>query len=196
MSNNSNLRKAKKAKNDEFYTLRKDVDNELQHYIKHFKDKVIYCNCDTENSAFVQYFKDNANVLGIKELLYSSSDFRGEESIELLKKADIVITNPPFSLFREYVAQLIEYNKQFLIIGNLNAIGYKEIFPLIKNNKLWLGYAFNKTMEFRIPADYGRFTRVDEVGNKYGKVPGCTWYTNLEIDKRHIKLETNARYYV
>lgn len=119
---NKNLQKAKKAKKDEFYTQRKDVENELQHYVKHFNDKVIYCNCDTESSEFVKYFQDNAKALGIKELLYSSCDFRSEESINLLKKADIVVTNPPFSLFREYVAQLMAYDKQFLIMGNLNAI--------------------------------------------------------------------------
>lgn len=182
MSDNSNLQKAKKLKNDEFYTIRADVDNELQHYVKHFKNKVIYCNCDTENSAFVQYFKDNANVLCIKELLYSSNDFRGEESIELLKKADVVVTNPPFSLFREFVAQLVEYNKKFLIIGNKNAIGYKEIFPLLKENKMWLGCT--------IPTV---FTRPDGSVEKLGTL--TRWFTNLDISRRHEFLVTGKRYY-
>lgn len=182
MSDNSNLRKSKKAKNDEFYTLRKDVDNELQHYTQHFKGKVIFCNCDTVDSEFVKYFSDNAKALGIKELIYSSSDFRGTESINLLKKADIVVTNPPFSLFRDYVAQLMAYDKRFLIIGNLNAIGYKEIFPLIKENKLWLGYNWPKV--FRQP---------DGSLKKFGNI---IWYTNLDIDKRHDYLITGKKYYV
>lgn len=118
-------------------------------------------------------------------------DFRSAESIELLKEADIVVTNPPFSIFREYLAQLIEYNKQFIIIGNINAITYKEVFPLLKDNEMWLGYNANKTFEFAVPDTYplsGTNTRTDNDGNRFIKVPGITWYTNLDISKRHEKL--------
>lgn len=208
---NSNLHRAKNAKNDEFYTKLKDIENELQHYKHHFNGKVIFCNCDKyEQSNFYKYFKLNFNALNLKKLIcvgYSpdkaavahvvehaaeydiplkgNGDFRGNESIDFLKEADIVVTNPPFSLFREFVAQLVEYDKKFLILGNNNAISYKEIFPLIKEDKLWLGYSYNKTMEFKLHPDYDKWDRVDEQGNKYGKVPAISWFTNLDIAKRH-----------
>lgn len=114
-------------------------------------------------------------------LLKENGDFRSQECVELLKKADIVVTNPPFSLFREYVSQLIEYEKNFLIIGNINAITYKEIFKLIKNGKIWGGYIFNKTLEFCVPDNYKGEIRN---GKKFGKVPSITWFTNLETKKR------------
>src|SRR5699024_8732958 len=106
----------------------------------------------------------------------------------------IVVTNPPFSLFREYVAQLVEHNKKFLILGNNNAITYKEIFPLIRDNKIWLGYHTNKTMEFMLSPDYEKWDRVDEDGNKFGKVPAISWFTNLDHNKRHEELILFKRY--
>lgn len=170
---NKSLHKAKKSKMDEFYTQLSDIEKELRHYKKHFKGKVVYCNCDDPRvSNFFHFFSYNFEKLGLKKLIatcYKSQnmdlfsdnnseqaiylvyegdkngnnipdakeigvnqlkgdgDFRSKESIELLKQADIVVTNPPFSLFREYVTQLMEYNKQFIIIGNKNAITYKEI---------------------------------------------------------------------
>ena len=129
--------------------------------------------------------------------LQGDGDFRSAECIELLKQADIVCTNPPFSLFREYVAQLIEYGKKFLILGNMNAITYKEIFPLIKENRMWLGYAGNTAMEFGVPAHYpltGAQTRIDADGKKYVKAPGISWFTNLGIEKRHEELILYKRY--
>jgi len=172
---NSNLHKAKRKKNDEFYTQLSDIENELRHYKPHFKDKVVLCNCDDPRvSNFFHYFSHRFESLGLKKLIatcYKSQnmdlfsqnnsekaiyleyngfkegeyvpnvediginylngdgDFRSPECIELLKQADIVVTNPPFSLFREYISQLVEYNKKFLILGSLNAITYKEIFP-------------------------------------------------------------------
>jgi len=155
---NLKLNRAKKVKNDEFYTQLKDVKAELDHYTDHFKGKTIYCNCDTPNSAFIEYFKTQP----IKKLLYSGinpatglgTDFRDQTAIIRLKQADIVITNPPFSLFREYVAQLIEYDKKFIIMGNMNAITYKVIFKPIKAGKIRIGYNFNKSMEFGVPDEY------------------------------------------
>jgi adenine-specific DNA modification methylase len=126
--------------------------------------------------------------------LIGDGDFRSSESKELLKQADIVVTNPPFSLFREYVAQLIEFDKKFIILGNNNAITYKEIFQLIKNSKMWLGYSANKTMTFRLSNHYKRWNYIDENGNKYGNVPAITWYTNLDIKKRHEELILVKKY--
>ena len=120
--------------------------------------------------------------------LKGDGDFRSQECIELLKQADIVVTNPPFSLFREYVAQLIEYNKYFLVIGSLNAIHYKEIFPLIKDNKMWLGYGFaNGNAYFKIPDESRREYSAGVYDKKTGlvKFRNCAWYTNLDHKKRH-----------
>lgn len=135
--------------------------------------------------ADVRYLIQNdKNVLSV---LKENGDFRSRECIELLKEADIVVTNPPFSLFREYVAQLMEYEKRFIIIGHQNAITYKEIFPLIKDNKIWLGYGFK--------GGAGHFTSpyedVATAGNhRKGmiRVSGVNWFTNLEISKRHEEL--------
>lgn len=126
------------------------------------------------------------NELEVKEL-QGDGDFRSKECIELLKEADIVVTNPPFSLFREYVAQLIEYEKKFLIIGHQNAITYKEIFPLLKENKMWLGYGFKGSAGHFI----SKYEDVATAGDhKEGmiRVSGVTWFTNLEHNKRHEEL--------
>ena len=205
-SANSNLHNAKKAKNDEFYTQLTDIEKELKHYKPHFEGKTVFLNCDDpESSNFWEYFKLNFEHLKLKKLiathydatqptyklemtregvvktpLIGNGDFRNAECIELLKESDIVVTNPPFSLFREYVAQLIEYDKKFLIIGNVNAITYKEIFPLIKDNKLWLGYS-PRNMEFVLPD--GSISNVNSV-----------WFTNLDISKRHQDLILYRKY--
>lgn len=221
---NSNLTRAKKAKNDEFYTQASDVEKELNHYRQYFKNKVVYCNCDDPTySEFWRYFHLNFHFLGLKEListhydegkptyalfyrggrseqddghfdsydekkdLKQDGDFRSEESIELLKRCDIVVTNPPFSFFREFIAQLFEYKKQFIVWGNLNAVTYKEIFPLLQHNRMWLGITTNKTCVFRLSDDYKKWnekiTKQKNDGHKYGKVPSITVYTNVPVDK-------------
>lgn len=123
------------------------------------------------------------------ELLKGDGDFRSKECVELLKEADVVVTNPPFSLFREYVAQLIEYDKKFIIIGNQNAITYKEIFPLIKENRIWLGASIHSgDREFRVPDSYPLMAagyRVDENNIKYIRVKGVRWFTNIDYPQRH-----------
>ncbi len=149
------------------------------------------------NLADVEYLiRNKRNTL---TLLDGDGDFRSEECIELLKEADIVVTNPPFSLFREYVAQLIEYNKKFIIIGNLNAMTYKEVFPLIKDNKIWLGASIHSgDREFRVPDDYplqAAGFRVDENGVKYIRVKGVRWYTNLDYPTRHEDIDLYRQYY-
>lgn len=142
----------------------------------------------------VEYLiQNNKNVLSA---LKGNGDFRSQECIELLKEADIVVTNPPFSLFREYIAQFMEHDKKFLVIGNQNAITYKEIFPLLMTNKLWLG---NKSgdMAFKVPEDYEpRETRYwqDETGQKWRSMGNICWYTNLDHNKRHEELDLVCRY--
>lgn len=225
---NKNLINAKKAKNDEFYTQLSDIEKELKHYRHHFKNKIVFCNCDDPTySNFWKYFHLNFGLLKLKKLitthyskegpsykmeysggndsdcnigittpLIGNGDFRNQECIELLKQSDIVVTNPPFSLFREYVAQLVSYNKKFIIIGNMNAITYKEIFPLIKNNLFWSGYSFNKTFEFSVPDYYktSKSTRVDEKNRRIIKVPAICWFTDCSISKQSEKIHLTERY--
>lgn len=135
---------------------------------------------------------------GVKKLK-GDGDFRSEECIEYLKEADIVVTNPPFSLFREYVAQLMTYNKSFLIIGNVNAITYKEIFPLIKDTKLWLGASIHSgDRKFYVPDDYPLHAAgcgIDKNGRKYIRVKGVRWFTNLDYAIRHEELVLYKKYY-
>lgn len=219
-ASNRHLQKAIKQKYDEFYTQLTDIEKELKYYKKHFKDKVVFCNCDDPRvSNFFHYFSYNFEKLGLKKLitvcyknqemdlfsqnksekaiyleykgdknnnrtpdpheigvkhLNGDGDFRNQECIDLLKQADIVVTNPPFSLFREYLAQLIEYDKKFLIIGAVGALSYKECFELIMREKIWLGY--NCVRFFKQP-DGTMF----ETARTY-------WYTNVDIAKRHESL--------
>lgn len=137
--------------------------------------------------------KNNSNIL---TTLNGNGDFRSAECIELLKEADIVVTNPPFSLFREYVAQLVEYKKQFLIIGNQNAITYKEIFRLIKDNIMWLGSTLS-FCAFKVPQDYEekavRFW-IDETGQKWRSMGNICWFTNLDHKKRHEEIDMFKHY--
>lgn len=165
---------------------------------------------ESEHTNFYKYFELNFSALNLKKLicvgyrtnraadvhilerregnmiyeantpLKGHGDFRGQESIDFLKEADIVVTNPPFSLFREFIGQLVEYAKKFLIIGSMNAIGYKEIFPLLKENKVWLGYNWPK-----------EFIQPDGTSKKFGNI---VWFTNLDTAKRHEELFTGMTY--
>jgi len=155
----------------------------------------------SEQAIYLEYNGDkngdkipNPEEIGIKHLK-GDGDFRGKECIKLLNKADIVVTNPPFSLFREYVAQLIEYDKKFIIIGSLNSITYKEIFRLIKENKLWLGYGFNNgNAYFKTPhvKDFANGVYNEETG--LVKFRNVAWFTNLDISKRHEDLILCKKY--
>lgn len=270
MAKSENLRKAKEERNDEFYTQLTDIDKELSHYKEHFKDKVVFCNCDDPyESNFFKYFALNFNYLGLKKLIctcYAGSpvvstqlslfdieglvikkeflktpykieitevndfngdgavslddieyllknkrntltllngdgDFRSKECIELLKQSDIVVTNPPFSLFREHIAQLIEYDKKFVILSNMNAIAYKEFFPYLKDNKIWIGYGFNLSMVFKTPYPNLLESNRKFVKSKgynpddgYVKVPAICWFTNLDIQKRHENIILYKKY--
>ena len=156
----------------------------------------LFSNNDCEKAIYLEYDgdKNKNNIpdleeIGIKSLM-GDGDFRSKESIELLEKADIVVTNPPFSLFREYIDQLMKHNKKFLIIGSQNAVTMKDIFKYIKENKLWVGYNTGD-MEFKVPSHYAeretRF-RKDEHGNKWRSLGNICWYTNLETTKRNDKI--------
>lgn len=200
---NKHLQAAKKAKNDEFYTQSSDIEEELRHYTKHFKDKVVYCNCDDPaKSNFWRYFYRRFGFLGLRKListhyemdnkpsyaliyegghdnaenfdegttkvpLKGNGDFRSDECVEYLKQADIVVTNPAFSLAREYVKQLMDYHKKFLVIGHPCWIGYKDVFPLIMHHKVWLGVSHPKYF--------------DTPNGK--KVVNTNWFTNLPRQK-------------
>jgi len=139
--------------------------------------------------------KDEIDIVHFK----GDGDFRSKESIELLKQSDIVVTNPPFSLFREYVAQLIKYDKNFLIIGNINAITYKEIFKLIKENKAWLGVNLGRGISgFIVPEHYelyGTEARIDSSGNRIISPNNCLWLTNLETPIRNEDIVLSKTYY-
>jgi hypothetical protein len=140
----------------------------------------------------------DADEIGIRPLI-GDGDFRSRESIELLKESDVVVTNPPFSLFREYIDQLVKYEKKFLIIGNINAITYKEIFKLIKENKAWLGVNMGRGISgFIVPNDYELFgteVSIDEDGNRIVATNNCLWLTNLETFRRHEDIMLTKKYY-
>ena len=256
---NENLKQAKKAKNDEFYTQWCDIEKEIMAYIEYnpdvFRDKTILLPCDDpEWSNFTKFFAQNFENFGLKKLISTSyayeskninapyqislfeeqaphfdidktkikgkiftldhdtnqngvidiedlewqylegdGDFRSNEVKKLRDEADIIITNPPFSLFREFLGWIIEGQKQFLIIGNMNAITYKEVFKIIKNNELWLGESIHSgDREFGVPQSYplnAAGWRIDDKGNKYIRVKGVRWFTNLEHGRRHQPLQ-------
>ena len=246
----TNLHKARKAKNDEFYTQLTDIEKELSHYAPHFKGKVVYCNCDDPSvSKFFHYFSHNFEHLGLKKLvttcyksrnrdLFSNNDdkraivleydgfrkgervpkaedigvtelegdgdFRSEECVNILKRVDIVITNPPFSLFREYVFQLMEHGKKFLIVGSQNAITYKEIFPLIKDNRMWLGITpGGQDMLFDVSGEYAKELLANaKEGSAYrmvdgvvkGRLGNACWFTNLGHKRRQEELILYRKY--
>ena len=128
--------------------------------------------------------------------LKGNGDFRSDECLQYLAECDIVVTNPPFSLFKEIVAEIVKYKKNFLIIGNQNALTYKEIFPLIQNNEVWTGYQFGE-MKFRVPdSSEPRSTRywVDETGQKWRSLGNAMWLTNLDNDRRHERLNLTKKY--
>ena len=182
---NENLRTARKVKNDEFYTLRADIEKELVRYKDQLKGKIIYCNCDRPDSNFVKFLNDVKDEWQIKDIWHTSLDegvsFDSDYAKELLSQCDIVITNPPFSIVRKrYVPMLIESGKQFLFIGNLNMATMKEIFPLIRDCKMWTGYTHPK-----------QFLQPDGTYKKFGN---CLWWTNMLVDKPMV-LNPDKKYY-
>jgi hypothetical protein len=252
---NSNLSKAKSAKNDEFYTQYHDIEKEINAYLDFdpntFAGKTILLPCDDpEWSNFTKFFAQNFESLGLKKLISTSfapeskgvktnyqptlfetkapqfdqnktsvngkiftlthdktkegkidvndlewtylqgdGDFKSDEIKKLRDEADIIITNPPFSLFREFLAWIVEAEKQFVIIGNMNAITYKDVFPLLQANKMWLGQTISSgDREFQVPKEYpvaAAGWRIDDFGNIFLRVKGVRWFTNLDHGRRH-----------
>lgn len=168
------------------------------------QDVDLFSTGDTEQAVYLEYTgdKDGNRIPDPAEIavksFYGDGDFRSAESIALLKQADIVVTNPPFSLFREYIAQLIDHDKKFLIIGNMNAVTYKEVWPFIQKNRIWLGVTRAGTgqMWFRITDDAPEKTgqRVDEQGHRYQTIGNSAWFTNLDHSKRHEELTLYKAY--
>lgn len=266
---NKLLTKAKKAKNDEFYTLYSDIEKEMNAYLDYdadtFRGKTVLLPCDDpEWSNFTKYFAQNFEKLGLKKLISTSyaansksietgyqptlfetnneefdsnktnsngklfiltqditsdgkidindlewhylegdGDFRSDEVKKLRDEADIVITNPPFSLFREFLAWIIEANKQFAIIGNINAITYKEVFPLLKENLAWLGTGMGRWISgFIVPEQYelyGSEAKIDDEGSRIVATNNCLWLVNIDHGKRHnpltlMTMEDNRRF--
>jgi hypothetical protein len=225
-NSNKSLHDANRAKQDEFYTQLTDIERELGHYKKYFSGKIVFCNCDDPaESNFWKYFALNFEFLGLKKLiathfeedkpsyklekvknnpvpirteLKQNGDFRSPECIEILKEADIVVTNPPFSLFREYVAQLMEYNKKFIILGDQNAVTYKDVLKYIKGDDIWLGYNNGGIKWFQVPMHYDIATEARKKvidGKKFFSMGRIFWYTNLDIKKRHEDLILYKKYY-
>lgn len=214
MSSTSNtLSQARAAKNDEFYTRLVDIEEELQHYTGHFLGKSVFLNCDNpEWSNFWKYFECNFESLGLSKLtaiyldskstpskyemfgpshiiktpLLQDGDFRSPESLAVMKESDIVVTNPPFSLFREFLGHLIENDKKFLVLGNQNAITHMDVFPLLRDGKAWLGvsggdrfFKLGSKDESTHPA---KVSYID--GEPYAKLGNTSWFTNLDHPKR------------
>lgn len=162
------------------------------------ESKLDLCNeLKTEHGYYCEYIGNKEKGIEIKHFK-GNGDFRSPESIELLKQSDIVVTNPPFSLFREFVSQIIRYNKQFLIIGNINSITYKEIFELIQNDKIWLGVNLGRGISgFIVPKHYelyGTEVHIDNNGNRIISTNNCLWLTNLELSQRYKQLELKKVY--
>lgn len=265
MADNSNLHMSRAGKTDEFYTQLSTIEEELRHYRKYFKDKVVLCNCDDPyESNFFKYFALNFNTLGLKKLIttcYATSpvvytqlslfgeekvvgiqregkkaykieitevkdedgndtidlsdveyllknnnnvlsllegdgDFRSEECLALLDESDIVVTNPPFSLMKEYLPLMVNSGKKFLVLGNTNHATFNETFKYFKENKVWLGYNSGHFW-FMVPEHYQEKKtdfKIDETGQKWRRMGNICWFTNMDIDRRHQPLVLYKKY--
>ena len=207
---------AKRVKDDEFYTRIEDIEKELAFYPGAFEGKKVYCPCDSPESAFVQFFRDHFDELGLERLTWSSlggscgmltrnglvewpipdGRFQSADSTSLLAECDVVVTNPPFSLFREFFDWLTASGKGFIVLCNQNAITYKNVFPRILAGEAWLG-ANQGEMKFRVPADSEpRVNRywVDETGQKWRSLGNGCWLTNIDHTRRHETIPLTATY--
>lgn len=213
---NNGINRARKDAKDEYYTLMEDIEEEMAHYEEYFRGLTVLCNCDSEESNFWKYFLKNFNRLGLKKImavhkdvyfnpsyalsstdgveviktdLIGNGDFRDYESCTFLEEADVVVTNPPFSLFREHFQQLIDYEKKFIVLGNLMAACYHDIFPLIKEGRVWIGHRDAcKKMYFELPEESKAFMLNSRTmgsnykiidGKMYGMVSPICWFTNF-----------------
>lgn len=215
--NNTDLATARKNKADEFYTAYEDIAAEMLLYKPEFENKVVYCPCDdAKKSNFFKFFRDNFVNLGLKKLIAtcfcrdghgsmtiiengseetvqmeSDGDFRSDECKDILSKTDIVITNPPFSLFREFIDLLNKTNILYIILGNINAVTYREVFQHIISHKITLGGSIHSgDREFRVPDDYpldGIACRIADDGTKFIRVKGVRWFTNIDYQHPGVK---------
>ena len=216
---NINLHKAKKEANDEFYTQYEDIAKEIEHYKEHLKGKVVYCNCDIPHfSNFHKYFLDNFKELELKKLivtgyskdgngkcsiydgeksvdydLLGDGDFRGDECVDMLQKADVVITNPPFSLFREFIKVVVDNGKDFIVVGSKNAITYKDVFPLLMDDKMFIG-ATNISNFIVTEKDTSTKNTFIKDGVKYAKFGNIGWFTSFNVRENEY-LELNMEYF-
>jgi hypothetical protein len=221
---NKTLKKARSSKNDEFYTQYSEIEKEIEAYYRYnpsvFEDKTILLPCDNpEYSHFTKFFLDKFEEYNIKKLISTSyrkdkkgkflsftkddkkigylegdGDFSSIEVSMLRDEADIIITNPPFSKFREFIQWIFEKEKKFIILGNMNAITYKELFQHIKNDRIWLGGGKNdgRNVWYQIPNHYENFHKIED-GKKFAFVPGTIWFTNIDHGKRHKPLNLKTK---
>ena len=196
------LKKAKIEKKDEFYTQLSDIEKELEHYVSHFKGKIVYSNCDNHGSNFVKYFNENFDRLQLKDYWYTPDNFKHDTTVEFLKKADIVVTNPPFSIFRKYFSLLTEHKKDFLVIASMTALTNKVIFPYIQEGKIWVGRTPKVAgMDFIVPESYAEegvkqgVSIIKYKSGKYGlSVSKALWLTNLENGREERRIELKETY--
>ena len=212
---NEYLINARIGKNNEFYTQKKDIENECSKFKEFFKGKKVYCPCDNSDSKFPEYFKENYESLGLAGLFYSSIDdsayhydgnvvnpidfhidILSNDFSTILKYVDVVVTNPPFSLFRPFLKKLIEAKKEFLIIGPQNAITCKNVFKHIQNDGVNVDYGFKGVAGwFDVPDDYEDVAKTGEHIEGKIRVSGVVWYTNLPIKEEKPFIELKKHYY-
>lgn len=220
MATNANLQCSRREKQDEFYTQYSTIEEELWFYKEHFKNKTIYCNCDNPKfSQFWAFFYNNFNKLKLKTLystyisdsplLYiydgesvtiqkinGNGSFDSPECLKLLENADIVTTNPPYSLFKNYMNLLLNKKKKFIILGNLNSATYTNIMPLITQRKIWLGVNSGHYW-FKVPSWYEEKKtdfKIDKQGQKWRRMGNICWYTNLDIPEMHKNIHLSSKF--
>lgn len=220
MATNANLQYSRREKQDEFYTQYSTIEEELWFYKEHFKNKTIYCNCDNPKfSQFWAFFYNNFNKLKLKTLystylsdsplLYiydgksvtvqkinGNGGYDSKECLKILDKSDLCITNPPYSLFKNYMNLLINKNKKFIVLGNLNSATYTNIMPLITQRKIWLGVNSGHYW-FKVPSWYEEKKtdfKIDEQGQKWRRMGNICWYTNLDIPEMHKDIHLSSKF--
>lgn len=220
MATNANLQYSRREKQDEFFTQYSTIEEELWFYKEHFKNKTIYCNCDNPKfSQFWAFFYNNFNKLKLKTLystyisdsplLYiydgksvaiqkinGDGSYDSKECLKILDKSDLCITNPPYSLFKNYMNLLLNKNKQFIVLGNLNSATYTNIMPLITQRKIWLGVNSGHYW-FKVPSWYEEKKtdfKIDKQGQKWRRMGNICWYTNLDIPEMHKNIHLSSKF--
>lgn len=220
MTTNANLQYSRREKQDEFFTQYSTIEEELWFYKEHFKNKTIYCNCDNPKfSQFWAFFYNNFNKLKLKTLystyisdsplLYiydgksvaiqkinGNGSYDSKECLKILDKSDLCVTNPPYSLFKNYMNLLLNKNKKFIILGNLNSATYTNIMPLITQRKIWLGVNSGHYW-FKVPSWYEEKKtdfKIDKQGQKWRRMGNICWYTNLDIPEMHKNIHLSSKF--